>query len=79
MNRGSLSANDGMPTVCFVARGDFESRPGGDTMQWRVYERVAREAGLRAIAWFDNYVHAARGRLPCVQCRPTPRTLSEAC
>ena len=54
MNRGSLSANDGMPTVCFVARGDFESRPGGDTMQWRVYERVAREAGLRAIAWFDD-------------------------
>jgi glycosyltransferase involved in cell wall biosynthesis len=54
VNRGSLSANDGMPTVCFVARGDFESRPGGDTVQWRMYERVVREAGLRATAWFDN-------------------------
>ena len=54
MNRGSLSANDGIPTVCFVARGDFESRPGGDTMQWRMYERVVREAGLRPTTWFDN-------------------------
>lgn len=54
MNRGSLSADDGMPTVCFVARGDFESRPGGDTTQWRMYERVVREAGLRPITWFDD-------------------------
>ena len=54
MIRGSLSADDCMPTVCFVARGDFESRPGGDTMQWRMYERVVREAGLRPITWFDN-------------------------
>lgn len=43
-----------MRTVCFVARGDFESRPGGDTVQWRMYERVAREAGLRATTWFDD-------------------------
>ena len=54
MIRGSLSADDGMPTVCFVARGDFESRPGGDTTQWRMYERVVREAGLRPITWFDE-------------------------
>ena len=54
MNRGSLSADDGTRTVCFVARSDFESRPGGDTVQWRMYERVAREAGLRATTWFDD-------------------------
>jgi glycosyltransferase involved in cell wall biosynthesis len=54
VNRGSLGADDGVRTVCFVARGDFESTPGGDTMQWRTYERVAREAGLRPITWFDD-------------------------
>ena len=54
MNRGSLSADDCMRTVCFVARGDFESMPGGDTVQWRMYERVAREAGLRPTTWFDD-------------------------
>ena len=54
MNRGSLSADDRMRTVCFVARRDFESMPGGDTMQWRMYERVAREAGLRPTTWFDD-------------------------
>ena len=54
MNRGSLSADDCMRTVCFVARGDFESRPGGDTVQWRMYERVVREAGLRPTTWFDD-------------------------
>ncbi|MGC2413894.1 MAG: hypothetical protein WA459_14495 [Stellaceae bacterium] len=43
-----------MRTVCFVARGDFESVPGGDTIQWRMYERVAREAGLRPTTWFDD-------------------------
>jgi glycosyltransferase involved in cell wall biosynthesis len=43
-----------MLTVCFVARGDFESMPGGDTMQWRMYERVVREAGLRPTTWFDD-------------------------
>jgi glycosyltransferase involved in cell wall biosynthesis len=50
----SLSADDRMRTVCFVARGDFESNPGGDTVQWRMYERVVREAGLRTITWFDD-------------------------
>ena len=30
-------------TVCFIARRDFESRPGGDTVQWRMYDRAARE------------------------------------
>ena len=43
-----------MLTVCFVARGDFESMPGGDTVQWRMYERVVREAGLRPTTWFDD-------------------------
>jgi hypothetical protein len=28
--------------------------PGGDTMQWRIYERVVREAGLRPTTWFDD-------------------------
>lgn len=54
MNCGSLSADECTRTVCFVARGDFESRPGGDTVQWRMYERVVREAGLRATTSFDN-------------------------
>jgi glycosyltransferase involved in cell wall biosynthesis len=54
VNCGSLSAGECTRTVCFVARGDFESRPGGDTVQWRMYERVVREAGLRAITWFDD-------------------------
>jgi glycosyltransferase involved in cell wall biosynthesis len=54
VNRGSLSADDRMRTVCFVARVDFESRPGGDTAQWRMYERVVREAGLRPTTWFDD-------------------------
>ena len=54
MNRGSLNADGRMLTVCFVARGDFESMPGGDTMQWRMYERVVREAGLRPTTWFDD-------------------------
>jgi glycosyltransferase involved in cell wall biosynthesis len=54
MNRGSVSADDRLCTVCFVARGDFESMPGGDTVQWRMYERVVREAGLRPTTWFDN-------------------------
>jgi glycosyltransferase involved in cell wall biosynthesis len=54
VNRESLCADDRMRTVCFVARGNFESAPGGDTVQWRMYERVVREAGFRAITWFDD-------------------------
>jgi glycosyltransferase involved in cell wall biosynthesis len=54
VNRGSVSADDRLCTVCFVARGDFESMPGGDTVQWRMYERVVREAGLRPTTWFDD-------------------------
>ena len=41
-------------TVCFVARADFESKPGGDTVQWHMYERAAREAGLSVTTWFDD-------------------------
>jgi glycosyltransferase involved in cell wall biosynthesis len=54
VNRGSPSADNRMRTVCFVARGNFESVSGGDTTQWRMYERVVREAGLRPITWFDD-------------------------
>lgn len=42
------------PTVCFIARPDFESKPGGDTVQWHMYERAARAAGLRTVAWFGD-------------------------
>jgi glycosyltransferase involved in cell wall biosynthesis len=42
------------PTVCFIARTDFESKSGGDTIQWRMYDRAAREAGLQATTWFDD-------------------------
>jgi glycosyltransferase involved in cell wall biosynthesis len=28
--------------------------PGGDTVQWLMYERVVREEGLRSTTWFDN-------------------------
>jgi hypothetical protein len=41
-------------TVCFIARMDFESKPGGDTIQWHMYDRAAREAGLRTTTWFDD-------------------------
>lgn len=54
MNRGSVGAGDRQRTVCFVARGNFETTPGGDTVQWRMYDRVVREAGLRSITWFDD-------------------------
>jgi glycosyltransferase involved in cell wall biosynthesis len=54
VNSRSLGSYDGVRTVCFVARGDFESRPGGDTVQWRMYERVVREAGLKSTTWFDD-------------------------
>ena len=41
-------------TVCYVARPDFESKPGGDTIQWQMYDHAAREAGLRVTTWFDD-------------------------
>lgn len=41
-------------TVCFVARLDFESKPGGDTVQWHMYRRAAEEAGWTTLAWFDD-------------------------
>lgn len=41
-------------SVCFVARTDFESKPGGDTVQWQMYDRAAREAGLKTATWFDD-------------------------
>lgn len=41
-------------TICFVARVDFESVPGGDTVQWQMYARAARAAGLNTVTWFDD-------------------------
>lgn len=42
------------PSVCFVARLDFTTKPGGDTVQWQMYDRVAREAGWRTVTWFGD-------------------------
>lgn len=42
------------PTVCFISRLDFESKPGGDTVQWHMYDRTARAAGLRTVKWFAD-------------------------
>ena len=42
------------PTICFVAREDFVSKPGGDTVQWRLYEAAAKAAGMPCAAWFDD-------------------------
>jgi len=40
--------------ICFVARNDFESKAGGDTVQYRIYDRTARLAGLTTLTWFDD-------------------------
>jgi len=42
------------PTVCFVARTDFESKPGGDTVQWQLYDQAARQSGLQTTLWTDD-------------------------
>jgi glycosyltransferase involved in cell wall biosynthesis len=41
-------------TVCFVARLDLLDKPGGDTTQWRLYEKAAREAGFCTQTWFED-------------------------
>lgn len=41
-------------TVCFTARLDFDSKPGGDTVQWQMYDRAARDAGFLVTTWFDD-------------------------
>lgn len=41
-------------TICFVARQDFVTKPGGDTVQWQMYDRAAQAAGWRTVAWFDD-------------------------
>jgi len=41
-------------TICFVARLDFLAKPGGDTIQWQMYEQAAREAGFRTLTWFKD-------------------------
>lgn len=45
---------NGQGTVCFVARLDFVAKPGGDTVQWQIYDRTARAAGWRTVAWFGD-------------------------
>jgi len=41
-------------TIGFIARSDFESKPGGDTIQWQMYDRAARAAGLKTTTWLDD-------------------------
>jgi len=41
-------------TVCFVARLDFVTKPGGDTVQWQMYDRAARDAGWSTVCWFGD-------------------------
>lgn len=41
-------------TVCFVARNDFETKPGGDTVKWLAYVAAAAEAGFKTVKWFDD-------------------------
>lgn len=41
-------------TVCYVAREDFVSKPGGDTVQWQLYRAAAEAAGLRCVNWFAD-------------------------
>jgi glycosyltransferase involved in cell wall biosynthesis len=40
--------------VCFVARSDFVSKPGGDTIQWQIYDAAARAAGMKTMEWFED-------------------------
>ena len=40
--------------ICFVAREDFTSKPGGDTIQWQIYDTAAKAAGMKTAAWFDD-------------------------
>lgn len=42
------------PTICFVAREDFVHKPGGDTVQWHIYEAAAKAAGMGCVTWFDD-------------------------
>lgn len=41
-------------SICFVARNDFETKPGGDTVKWRTYQAAASEAGWETLQWFDD-------------------------
>jgi glycosyltransferase involved in cell wall biosynthesis len=40
--------------VCFVARNDFESKPGGDTVQFHMYSRAIVAAGGAYSTWFSE-------------------------
>lgn len=40
--------------ISFVAREDFTSKPGGDTIQWQIYDAAAKAAGMKTVAWFDD-------------------------
>jgi glycosyltransferase involved in cell wall biosynthesis len=41
-------------TVCYIGRCDFVDSPGGDTTQWRTYERTARDSGFFTTTWFKD-------------------------
>jgi glycosyltransferase involved in cell wall biosynthesis len=40
--------------ICFIGRTDFETKPGGDTVQWHMYRRAAADAGLHCLSWFED-------------------------
>lgn len=40
--------------ICFVARNDFLSKPGGDTVQFEMYARAVERAGWQALTWFED-------------------------
>ena len=44
--------------VCFVARNDFETKPGGDTVQFQMYSRAV-EAGGGTVAFIDGILAKA--------------------
>jgi hypothetical protein len=41
-------------SICFVARRDLESKPGGDTVQCHMYEKTAQDAGCKTEIWLDD-------------------------
>jgi glycosyltransferase involved in cell wall biosynthesis len=42
------------PSICYIARSDFISKPGGDTVQWQMYEKTALSAGYTTLSWFED-------------------------
>lgn len=40
--------------ICYVARVDFLTKAGGDTVQWKTYKKAASSAGYECLEWFDD-------------------------